>query len=441
MRQAIASRFLILLSVFLLILSAGCESRSTTANTSPSGSNTSEQKAGEPTADAAGKPPADNAAPGATATPAPTAPAAPKDGNAEGAAKPSQAGEPAAQEAAVSAVQFISPTEGWAGGPGAVLHTKDGGVTWEKQYGGSGNVESFSFLNSSTGWALMRPLQGSGSPAQDGKPAPAVLLHTVNGGAKWTELTNSAPISKSFRFISEKEGFSGSRYTSDGGATWTSLPVPANIKGEPYYVSKDLGWAVTMKQPDYQIQLTKDGGKTWKTVWTHATVSQVTQAVIQATNAQDVWVLLIGESGMSQTSYTLLHSKDEGKAWKTVVAHSTAGGGPAPGYKTEEQVGPKGPGTKPGQLLAINSDTAYLFGECPPCGDYGTVSAGWTRDGGTTWTNGEQQIPGLNAQASFISDKQGFLLAGSSNMTSTLYKTEDGGKKWTAVQSFGKKGS
>jgi len=357
------------------------------------------------------------------------------------AAAPAAAAEQNVTDVAVTSVQFISAVEGWAGGPGAVLHTKDGGATWQKQFQANGLVESFSFINASTGWAFVSPpQQGSGQSAGSNPPS-ATLLRTNNGGADWTEVTKSAPIGPNIRFISDKEGFSGSRYTADGGATWTELPVPANMKGEPYFMTRDLGWAVTMKVPEYKIELTRDGGKTWKTAWSHNTVSTVTSAVIRSSGDKDVWALLIGETGMNQTSYTLLNSQDEGKSWKTVVANSTAGGGPAPGYKPDEQVARKGPGTKPGQLVAVNRETAFLLGECPPCGDGGAVTAGWTHDGGVTWVNGAQQLPGQNAAASFVDGKQGFIVLSSYGKPSTLYKTEDGGKKWTVVQTFGKKAS
>ncbi|WP_079908386.1 hypothetical protein [Paenibacillus sp. 32352] len=428
MKHTNISWLLMILAVVLFTLAAGCEDRGTSVNTSgPSAAASTAapspapgEQESKPASNRDDKAPAPSASP--TADPAQNA----------------QLSETNATETAVASIKFISPTEGWAGGDGVVLHTKDGGKHWEKQFQGPGQIEAFSFLNSTRGWAYVRT---GGSPGDTGSAAKGRLLQTTNGGALWTVISQSAPISKSIRFVSEQEGFSGNQYTSDGGKTWSALPVPSNMKGEPFFINKSQGWAVTMKDSDYEVQLTKDGGKTWKPVWTHSTVSQVNNAVIRSTEASDVWVLLVGDSGMSQTSYTLLHSKDEGKNWKTVLANSTAGGGPAPGYKIGEQPGPKGPGTKPGQLQAVSAQVAFLTGECPPCGDNGAVTVGSTQDGGTTWVNGSQQLPGTNADASFLDGKQGWIVVGAYNQPTKLYQTTDGGKKWTEVQTFGKPAS
>ncbi|WP_028548104.1 hypothetical protein [Paenibacillus sp. UNC451MF] len=431
MNRTKISWLLTILAVILLALTVGCEHQQASAGTSG-------KPAAAPTADPSvneGDQGSEAASNSNDATPNPPASTTPEP------SKAASASESNATETAVTSIKFISPTEGWAGGDGVVLHTKDGGVQWEKQYQGPGQIEAFSFIDNSKGWAFVRTGGASGDSGSTNSKVQGRLLQTTNGGALWSVVSQSAPISKSIRFISDQEGFSGNQYTSDGGKTWTALSVPANIKGEPFFISKSQGWAVTMKEPNYQVQLTKDGGKTWKPVWTHSTVSQVTNAVIRSTETSDAWVLLIGETGMNQTSYTLLHSKDEGKNWKTVVANSTAGGGPAPGYKIGEQPGPKGPGTKPGQLNAVSSDVAFLIGECAPCGDNGAVTVGSTQDGGISWVNGSQQLPGLNANASFLDGKNGWIMVGSYNQPSKLYQTVDSGKKWTQVQTFGKPSS
>ncbi|WP_282936944.1 hypothetical protein [Paenibacillus sp. RC67] len=430
MKRTKISWLLMILAVILLALAAGCEHQHASANTTG-------KPAAAPTADPSlnkgdqGSEAASNNNALAPNTPASQTPDPSKE---------APAAESNATETPVTSIKFISSTEGWAGGDGVVLHTKDGGAHWEKQYQGPGQIEAFSFIDNSKGWAYVRT-GSSGESGSTNNKVQGRLLQTTNGGVLWTVISQSAPISKSIRFISDQEGFSGNQYTSDGGKTWTALSVPADMKGEPFFFSKNQGWAVTMKESNYQVQLTKDGGKTWKPVWTHSTVSQVTNAVIRSTEANDVWVLLVGETGMNQTSYTLLHSKDEGKNWKTVVANSTAGGGPAPGYKVGEQPGPKGPGTKPGQLSAVSSQAAFLIGECAPCGDNGAVTVGSTQDGGTSWVNGSQQLPGLTANASFLDGKQGWIVVGSYNQPSKLYQTLDGGKKWTQVQTFGKPSS
>lgn len=77
--------------------------------------------------------------------------------------------------------------------------------------------------------------------------------------------------------------------------------------------------------------------------------ANLTGSVIRSAGANDAWIELIGESGMTQTSYSLFHTKDGGKTWQTVLANSTAGGGPAPGIAAGDTAGPKNTGSKPGR--------------------------------------------------------------------------------------------
>ncbi|MFP3381869.1 hypothetical protein SB767_36740, partial [Bacillus sp. SIMBA_069] len=58
------------------------------------------------------------------------------------------------------------------------------------------------------------------------------------------------------------------------------------------------------------------------------TVSPVNGVLIRSAGPQDAWIECIGDTGMTQTSYSLFHTADGGKSWQTVIAKSTAGAGP-----------------------------------------------------------------------------------------------------------------
>ncbi|MFD0679583.1 MULTISPECIES: WD40/YVTN/BNR-like repeat-containing protein [unclassified Paenibacillus] len=418
---------LALLSTIVLLITAGCDDK-------PAAGGAAVKP--EPTAPAISQP-----APG-------TDPAAkPSDGTGSVPSSkpqdPSQ-GNPANSDqtkskAAATAVAFVSATEGWAGGNGFISHTTDGGQHWDKQYSGTGNIALFSFLSDKpkVGWAYEGEMNGPGAGSPAGSPKKSNLLHTVDGGASWTVINPSAALGKEIHFISEQEGFSGNKTTQDGGKTWKELPVPAEISGEAYFNSSSVGWAVVNNGDKFQIEHTKDGGKTWQSVYSQPVGSILNGAVIRSTNKDDVWIQLIGDSGMTQTSYSLLHSKDGGNKWIPVVANSTAGGGPAPGYQSGSENVPKGPGNSPGQLLPLSPQAAFMLGYCRACGDAGEVSVGWTLDAGTNWTNGSQKLPGQDAVASFVDDKQGWLLTYAYSKPSVLYKTTDGGKQWSKLYSFG----
>jgi photosystem II stability/assembly factor-like uncharacterized protein len=138
---------------------------------------------------------------------------------------------------------------------------------------------------------------------------------------------------------------------------------------------------------------------------------------------------------MSQTSYSLFHTADGGKSWQTVIANSTAGGGPAPGFPIDHSSGPENTGSKPGALYVVDPNTAYMGGQCPACDKPNTI--GWTTDGGKTWTNGETQLEGYGNQLLAIADAtHGWWIISDSAGPSVMYTTADGGNSWSKVHTF-----
>ncbi len=64
-------------------------------------------------------------------------------------------------------------------GDGVLLHSADGGATWETQWGGGAadlRLSDVDMLDASIGWAV-----GDGSAAQE-----SLILHTTDGGSTWT---------------------------------------------------------------------------------------------------------------------------------------------------------------------------------------------------------------------------------------------------------------
>lgn len=329
------------------------------------------------------------------------------------------------QHAEAVSIQFINARVGWAGGNGFISRTSDGGHSWSRQYQGKEAIESLYFLNSKIGWAL-----GSRQDQQS-----RTVLRTTDGGRHWTPIAETS-IGSTIRFMNRKVGFSGSWMSANGGKTWRPLQVPDGIVGEPFFYDRMHGWAVTSDANRFRIAFTITGGEHWKTVFEKSWEGPLGGAVIRSTGQKDAWVLLIGGSGMSQTSYTLMHTSNGGNSWTTAVAQSTAGGGPAPGYATGQSVDRPGPGIKPGMLLAVNGKNAYLTGECSPCGDTGEITLGSTHDGGKTWTNLARKIPGQQASISFVGASRGWLVTRTYGKPSMLYATADGGLSWKPIYSF-----
>jgi photosystem II stability/assembly factor-like uncharacterized protein len=185
------------------------------------------------------------------------------------------------------------------------------------------------------------------------------------------------------------------------------------------------------------VQKTVDGGKTWQKAMTRTVVSPITNAVIRSVGVDDAWVECIGDSGMSQTSYSLFHTSDGGAAWQTVIAKSTAGGGPAPGFPMNYSGGPDNGGSKPGDLYVVDPKTAFMGGYCPACDKANTI--GWTKDGGKTWTKGAAQYPGFaGGLLAFADGEHGWWICTDNAEPSVMYVTSDGGKSWQKAHTFDK---
>ncbi|CAM3024816.1 hypothetical protein PASE110613_12950 [Paenibacillus sediminis] len=318
----------------------------------------------------------------------------------------------------VSALRMASAESGWIGGDGWIARTDDGGKHWKIQYHGSGIVKQIFALNNQDAWAVTDK---------------AKLLSTSNGGEHWV-LTGKMPNEGFLHFVSKNEAFSGNARTTNGGKNWSTLPVPKQTVGDAYFHDKNNGWAVIQNNGMGIVERTQDGGKTWKIVMGLKLISPLNGAVIRSAGTDDAWVEWIGDYGMTQNSYSLFHTSNGGKNWQTVLANSTAGGGPAPGFQ-EEFDGPKNQGSSPGPLYVLNHNVAYMGGDCQACDKPNTV--GRTIDGGKTWVNEKVSFPGFGGALLAFSDiNHGWWICTDNSDPSVLYTTSDGGTHWKKIYTF-----
>lgn len=115
---------------------------------------------------------------------------------------------------------FADSLHGWAAGDsGTIIHTTNGGISWQNQNTNTLNsVYDIRFLNTSTGWAVASYIFGNPNP---------VLLKTTNSGVNWISypFTDTTLLLFTVCFTNELTGWVGGYHgsvlkTSDGGLSW-----------------------------------------------------------------------------------------------------------------------------------------------------------------------------------------------------------------------------
>jgi photosystem II stability/assembly factor-like uncharacterized protein len=332
----------------------------------------------------------------------------------------------------VTAVRLIDPTSGWIGGKGWIARTDSGGKDWNVQYQGEQTVQQLFALNGQEAWAVFGDEVESAEQYR--------IERTTDGGKHWMPVSRM-PNEGFLHFVSSGEAFVSNSYSNDGGKTWKTLEVPKNIVGNAYFHDMQNGWATSIENKEILVKKTTDGGQSWKTVMKREMavsgedVASLNGALIRSADKEDAWIELIGGSGMSQTSYSLFHTLDGGDNWQTVIANSTAGAGPAPGFPMNYNEGPKFKGSKPGPLYVVNTKVAFIGGDCPACDNPNSI--GWTTDGGKTINFSKEEYPGYGGSFIAMADeKNGWWIVSDYEKPSVMYTTSNGGNNWDKVYTF-----
>jgi len=173
---------------------------------------------------------------------------------------------------------FVDSIHGWAAGLmfrkdfmsspkappyiGAILCTKDGGTTWERQRlkapdrhpenNERWDLKDILFLTEKIGWAV----------------GDTVIYWTVDGGEHWLPARTNGAVCERVSFIDELHGWITMRDTnailasSDGGRNWTIIPAPAPFIGVPtevVFLTPQHGFAACV-----YLYETTNGGLTWR---------------------------------------------------------------------------------------------------------------------------------------------------------------------------------
>jgi photosystem II stability/assembly factor-like uncharacterized protein len=366
-------------------------------------------------------------------------------------------------------VSFRNASDGWAvGDGGAIIFTRDSGVTWKaasspnskRLWGvsavssgtvwavGDGGVilksvseDSFAMLVSGTTQNLNAVAFVSdvkGWAAGDG-----IILATLDGGATWSP--QSIPVqSQSFTslsFINERTGWAtgiapGVLHTEDGGVTWTAQSGFYNGYFKLTFVDTMHGWAVSGGALVFH---SSDGGATWQSQTTPINRFVGSLTSIGFADSQNGWAVGIGGD--------IIHTSDGGTTWTREAAerlayslrsvqvldagHAVAVGDYGQILRTSN------PGTNwsdpfPGTRSRLNDLAAFDDQQAWAIGNYGSGVLLYTGDGGTHWTLLPNPVPNVLfsiAAYRYPGTSQPVLWATSDKM---VLKSTDLGMTWTS---------
>ena len=284
-------------------------------------------------------------------------------------------------------VSFANEQEGWVCGDwGSILHTGDGGNTWEPQVSGTeSTLSSIFFINPLNGWAvgnegtILHTKDGGRSWASQESPVPFFhsdvffvspskgwiasemthILYTENGGETWRvqfedTIYNLAAIS----FSDEKHGWAVGEYgfiyhTNDGGRNWIHQAGYFRVSDE----TGDINTGVTLFDviamdvetgiavgADGVVTRTTDGGATWEKL-----EGDIPPALFFGMATDEAGALVIGGKGVS------LFSLDMGETWAQIQMN--------PSMTYRWLYGFDSPGS--GRFVAVGEEGAIYLGQLP----------------------------------------------------------------------------
>lgn len=222
-----------------------------------------------------------------------------------------------------NAICFPDEDNGWViGYSGRILHTRDGGITWETQDSGTASdIQCMHFANDRLGWIGTR----------DGK-----IGRTTDGGASWTWEQPEGEADGIFTavcFVDDQTGWimdnrGAILHTQDGGATW--VPQDSSMDqclGSVHFLDSQEGWATGLSR----ILHTQDGGATWTVsdpdISLHPAVAIFTD--ICFVDRHNGWIATDINASSDSAAYEagapLLHTTDGGKTWQVQASFPQEG--------------------------------------------------------------------------------------------------------------------
>jgi photosystem II stability/assembly factor-like uncharacterized protein len=316
-------------------------------------------------------------------------------------------------DAAPSAPEGARKAIGWAVGMsssefGTILHTTDGGQTWERQGTpeelGDSNLSGAAAVSAQEAWA-------AGNLGENG-----LLLHTTDGGQHWdaegdpVDLSGNGLVSVSAvdAHTAWAVGANGLiLHTTDGGQHWmrqgAGLVPTVGLQGV-YAADASHAWVVGPAEGSNRygtILYTADGGGTWTKVpyaITHTPPPVGYYLItVHGVGANEVWA--VGRDQIIHVSVT------------------------STGVRTSDQTPSFGGGYDINGVFAVNKKTVWAVAD---------NSVIWRSvNGGKKWHERSPQGAGYVFRVSALDKMHAWVTTGSYSGQGQILYTADGGKSWT----------
>ena len=198
----------------------------------------------------------------------------------------------------------------------SILHTSDGGVSWEVQYSGALKTAFFNYIE------MFDELNGIAMG--DGVTVP-LILNTNDGGATWNEVqVSTSPGSSSgdtwrrIDFVNLNVGYFHTGWdlykTIDGGKNWSVTSYPPQNCMVLKFFNEQIG---IVAENALKIHITIDGGTTWESVDLPESTGWGMDIEFSPNDPSRIWFLGIGSVWFSQ---------DTGLTWTKQDSFTTADG-------------------------------------------------------------------------------------------------------------------
>lgn len=207
-------------------------------------------------------------------------------------------------------LDFLNENEGWIQGDGIILHTNDRGETWQIQIDCSARgMSAVCFTDQDNGWAegVSRGFATWGSQGVYFE----TIMHTTNGGQTWQPSDRISDNIVSLCFMDPNHGWVASNwfyyddiiswsggdisFTSDGGITLTEQNA-GSVINSLFFLDTLNGWAVGS-----DLVYTTNGGSNW------ITINDIQGNDVFFADPDNGWI--VGKEGR------IIHSSDGGGSW------------------------------------------------------------------------------------------------------------------------------